>query len=211
MNLPLIIIGAGGHAKVLIDTLKSQTAEILGITEAEAARRNAVVLGVPVIGEDKLVFQYPPASVLLVNGLGRIDGSNHRQEIFQYFKNHGYQFARVIHPSAVVSSYTELSEGVQILAGAVIQAGSFVGPDSIINTGARIDHDNVIGSHVHIAPGVTLSGGVQIDDGALVGSGAVIIQGIHIGANSIVGAGAVVIRDVPQGAKVVGVPAKVVK
>jgi len=95
------------------------------------------------------------------------------------------------------------------MAGAVVQAGCVIGSNTIINTRASVDHDSKIGAHVHVAPGVVLSGGVTIYDEAHLGTGAVVIQGVTIGRASVVGAGAVVIRDVSDGAKVVGVPAKV--
>ena len=211
MNRPLIIIGAGGHSKVLIDTLQSQAMEILGITDIDVNKQNQELLGIPIIGEDKVVFQYHPESVLLVNGIGRVDGSNHRQGIFQYFERNGYQFAQVIHQSAIVSLNVTIAAGAQIMAGAVVQPGSIIGANSIINTGTVLDHDTFIGSHVHIAPGVTISGGVRIDDGTLIGAGTTIIQGIKVGANSLVAAGSVVIRDVPEGTTVMGVPAKEAK
>lgn len=211
MSRPLIIIGAGGHSKVLIDSLQSNSAVIIGITDHINNRHNSTLLNIPVLGNDDIILHFSPQDVFLVNGIGKIDGHKRRQEIFDLFKRYGYQFANVVHKSAILSSHVELSEGVQIMAGAVIQAGSFIGDNSIINTGVLLDHDTFIASHVHIAPGATISGGVQIDEGTLIGAGATIIQGIKIGANSIVAAGAVVIRDVPNGTTVLGVPARVVK
>lgn len=210
MNRPLIIVGAGGHTKSLIDILQSQAVKILGITDTDVNKHNEKLLGFSIVGEDKVILQYHPESLFLVNGIGMVQ-SRHREEIFRFFKRSGYNFAQVIHQSAVVSSNAELLEGVQIMAGAVIQPGCSIGANSIINTGALLDHDTVIGAHVHIAPGVTISGGVQINNGTMVGAGATIIQGIEIGANSIVAAGAVVTRDVPESTMVMGVPAKVVK
>ncbi len=210
MSRPLIIIAAGGHSKVLIDTLKSYSANIIGITDSISNKCNITVLNIPIIGEDDIISKFSAEDIYLINGIGKINGHSRRQEIFDCFKRYGYQFAQVIHKSAIVSSNVELSEGIQIMAGAVVQPGSIIGANSIINTGAILDHDTFIGSHVHIAPGVTISGGVKIGDGALIGAGATIIQGVKIGANSIVAAGSVVIREVAAGATVMGVPAKVV-
>ncbi|WP_061214979.1 DapH/DapD/GlmU-related protein [Syntrophomonas wolfei] len=97
------------------------------------------------------------------------------------------------------------------MAGAVIQALVTIGVNTIINTRASVDHECLIGDHVHIAPGTTISGGVKIGDNVLIGAGATIIQGIHIGASSIVGAGAAVTKDVREGVIVMGIPARVVK
>jgi UDP-perosamine 4-acetyltransferase len=211
LNRSLIIIGAGGHTKVLIDTLQTYSANILGITDSISNKCNNTLLNIPIIGGDDIVFKFSAEDVYLINGIGKIDGHRRRQEIFDYFQGHGYHFAQVIHSSAIVSSKVELAEGVQIMAGAVVQPGCIIGANTIINTGAMLDHDTLIGSHVHIAPGVTISGGVKIDEGTLIGAGATIIQGMKIGANSIVAAGAVVVRDVADKATVMGVPAKVVK
>ena len=207
----MIIFGAGGHAKVLIDVLHGQSASLLGITDPDPRKRGENILGVPVIGNDDVISNYHNDSIELINGIGMIANEKKRQQIFCIFKRKGYTFANVIHNSAIISPYVELSEGIQIMAGAVIQPGSEIGTNSIINSRASIDHDVIIGDHVHVAPGVTVSGGVQIGDGTLIGTGATIIQGIKIGVCSIVAAGAVVIRDVPDGATVMGVPAKVVK
>lgn len=211
MQKSIIIIGAGGHAKVLIDILKSQSVNIIGITDPDPNKVGKNVMGVPVIGDDAVIEIYDNNSIELVNGIGMIAHEKNRQRIFDSFKKRGYCFASVIHYSVVLSYDVELSEGVQIMAGSVVQPGCKIGANSIINSRASIDHDTIIGSHVHVAPGVTLSGEVQIGSGTLVGSGATIIQGVRIGESAIVAAGAVVIRDVPDGATVMGVPAKVVK
>jgi sugar O-acyltransferase (sialic acid O-acetyltransferase NeuD family) len=208
---PVIIIGAGGHAKVLIDTLKSQSVNIIGMTDTDLNKVGKTILGVPVIGDDTVVDNYNNDSVELVNGIGMVANKKTRQQIFDNFKKRGYSFASVIHHSVILASDVELSEGIQIMAGSVVQTGCKIGKNSIINSRVSIDHETIIGSHVHVAPGVTLSGEVLIGSGTLVGSGATIIQGVKVGENAIVAAGAVVVRDVPDGATVMGVPAKVVK
>lgn len=211
MQKPIIILGAGGHAKVLIDILKSQSVNIIGITDSDPSKVGKNILDVPVIGDDAVIETYNNDSIELVNGIGMIANERKRQQIFDNFKKQGYSFASVIHHSVVLSSGVELSEGIQIMAGAIVQPGCKIGTNSIINSRACIDHDSIIDSHVHVAPGVILSGEVLIGSGTLVGSGATIIQGVKVGENAIVAAGAVVVRDVPDGATVMGVPAKVVK
>lgn len=208
-TLPIIVIGAGGHAKVLIDALLGQDKDIIGIVDKEVSKLEEDVLGVQVIGADDVVLQYQTEKVALVNGIGSIQDTSLRKNISDRFREKGYSFAKVIHSSAIIAKNVELGEGVQVMAGAVIQTGSRIGANTIINTKASIDHDCKIGAHVHIAPGVTLSGDVEIGDGAHIGTGAVIIQGIKIGTNSLVGAGSVVIKDVLSGTAVVGVPAAV--
>jgi sugar O-acyltransferase (sialic acid O-acetyltransferase NeuD family) len=208
LNHPLIILGAGGHAKVLIDALRLRDGDLLGVTDADAGKKGGRLMGVPVFGGDEEVAKYPAETVRLVNGLGSVRVGHHRRDLFERFKSRGYLFARVIHPSAVLAADAVLSEGVQIMAGAVVQAGCRIGSNAIINTRATVDHDCDIADHVHISPGATLCGGVAVGEGAHIGAGATVIQGVRIGRNSLVAAGAVVIRDVPEGATVAGVPAK---
>lgn len=210
MSLPLIVLGAGGHAKVLLDALLASSARIIGIVDPEPALAGATLLGVPVLGGDEIVAGHAPGAIRLVNGLGSVGYPARRQALFDRFKEQGYAFASVIHPGAIVAADTILGEGVQVMAGAVIQPGCRLGRNVIVNTRAAVDHDCGIGDHVHIAPGVTLSGGVRIGASSHVGTGATVIQGICIGERSLVGAGALLVKDVPAGVTVVGVPAKVV-
>lgn len=209
MTRPLIVIGAGGHAKVLIEALLRSGMPLAGIVDADPARHGTTLLDQPIRGGDELILAHAPAEVLLVNGLGSIADPSLRIRIFETFKGHGYRFETVIHPSAIVASDALFGEGVQVMAGTVMQPGCRLGDNSIINTGATLDHDCLIGKHVHIAPGVTLSGGVTVGEGAHIGTGATVIQGITIGPKAVVGAGAVVIRDVAANSTVSGVPAKV--
>lgn len=207
---PVIIIGAGGHAKVLITVLKTLQRDIVGLLDADATKFGHFLSGIRIIGDDDKISDYAPDSVELVNGIGSVSSTKNRMDIFMKFKKHGYTFATVVYPSAVNMSEVTLGEGVQIMAGAIIQAGCTIGDNSIINTGAIIDHDCTVGRHVHIAPGVTLSGDVHVEPMAHVGTAATVIQGIKIGAGAIVGAGAVVLKNIPPGQKVAGVPAQTI-
>ena len=208
MEKPVIIIGAGGHARVLFDCLRLQKINVLGLLEKEGAESGTFNL--PVIGDDSAISEYPSDTVELVNGLGSVGNMNLRTGIFSRFKNLGYRFRSVIHPSAIIAHDCELGEGVQVLAGAVINTGTKIAADTIVNTGAIVDHECTVGSHVHIAPGCTLSGGIHIGDGTHIGTGATIIQGVNIGSHALVAAGAVVVNAVPDGKKVMGVPARIV-
>lgn len=204
----IIILGAGGHAKVLIDALLASSAVIAGIVDPDLTLAGTKILGVPVLGGDNVVNEFPPSEVQLVNGLGSVGLPVKRQQLFERFKGMGYNFATVIHPSAVIASDVVLGEGAQVMAGAIIQPGCRIGTNSIINTRASVDHDCIIGDHVHIAPGVTMSGEVQVGNGAHVGTGVAIIQGASIGNDCLVAAGAVVTKDVIAGTMVRGVPAR---
>jgi sugar O-acyltransferase (sialic acid O-acetyltransferase NeuD family) len=208
MNLPIFIVGGGGHAKVLIDMLRLRSMKILGITDTDSIRIGNDVLGISVLGNDEVLSGYAPESLLLVNGVGSIHLPKTRMTVFEKFKERGFTFATVIHPAAVVAADVVLGEGVQIMAGAVIQPGSRIGMNTIVNTKASVDHDCLIGNHVHLSPGTTLSGGVHIGDVVHLGTGATVIQGVTIGRNSLIGAGSVVVTDVPDNAEFAGVPAK---
>lgn len=203
---PVIVIGAGGHAQVLIDALLLCNADIMGATDP--MKQGELAPGIPVLGDDEVVLQHPPSSVLLVNGLGSVGSTRRRREVFERFKALGYSFGSVIHPSAVVAKTALLGEGAQIMAGAVVQPGCAIGPNSLINTRASVDHGCRIGAHTHVAPGATLSGDVTLGEGVHVGSGATIIQGVGVGDDSIIGAGSLVLRDVPRRITVAGSPAR---
>lgn len=208
MNYPVIILGAGGHAKVLIDALRLRSVELLGVTDADLGKRGQSLLGVSIIGGDEEIAKFPAETIRLVNGLGSVCVGLHRRGLFERFKSDGYQFVSVSHPSVIIAPDVVLSEGAQIMAGAVVQVGCRIGKNVIINTRAAVDHDCYIEDHAHISPGATLSGGVRVGENTHVGTGATVIQNIRIGCNCLIAAGAVVVRDVPDGAKVVGVPAK---
>jgi len=197
---PVIIIGSGGHARVLLDILISESRPILGRTDLylKGSSVSSAFFNIPLIGTDENIFDYPPDSIHLVNGLGMIPGPQlyHRREIYQRFKQHGYTFPAIVHPSAILAGNVTLMEGVQIMAGAVIQTGTIIGENCIINTRAAVDHDVVVGSHVHLAPGSTVCGNVTIGEGTFVGAGSTIIQGIEIGVNCIIKAGSIVTHNI---------------
>lgn len=202
MSAPVILLGMGGHSRVLLDALRCSGIKVLGYVD----RAEAVTdVGIPFLGGDGQVLDFPAAEIMLVNGVGSLAL---RSRLFDEFKARGYRFAQVIHPSVVISKTAVLGEGVQVMAGAVVQTGSCVGENVIINTRAGIDHDCSIGAHSHIAVGTTIAGNVTVGQRVLVGAGSTVIQGIAIGDDSVVGAGAAVIRDVPAGKTVVGVPAR---
>jgi sugar O-acyltransferase (sialic acid O-acetyltransferase NeuD family) len=206
--LPIIILGAGGHSKVLIDALRLQSVEIQGIVDVDPNKKGLELMGVPIIGSEEAILKFAPQKIRLVNGVGSVRVSLSRRQLFEKFKINGYKFQNVIHPSSIIANQVNLSEGVQVMAGVIIQAGCQIGINTIINTGSLVDHDCQIGNHAHISPGVVLSGRVVIGENSHIGSGATIIQGVRVGANSLVAAGTVVIRDVLSDVTVAGVPAR---
>jgi len=205
---PVIIIGAGGHAKVLVDLLLASGSEIIGLTDVDASRHGTKLLGRLVLGTDDIIADHAVDDVELVVGVGSTAPSNLRLSVYERYTKQGYTFHRCIHPSAIIGGEVEIQDGAQIMAGTVIQPGAQIGKNTIINTRASIDHDCQIGDHVHVAPGATLGGTVTIGDGAHIGTGSSIIENIHIGKDAMIAAGACVVKDVRDGLRVTGVPAQ---
>ena len=196
MSKAVILLGGGGHARVLLGMLRRLQVEVLGVVDPLLAV-GSDWLGCRVLGGDDVVTGYGAEQIELVNGIGAMpkDAGN-RARVFTHFSGLGYRFSSVIDPRAFVADDAELASGVQVMAGVIIQAGTIIAENCIVNSGAIVEHDCRIGRHVHIAPGVTLCGAVQVADEAHIGAGAVVIQGIAIGSRSIVGAASVVTRDV---------------
>jgi sugar O-acyltransferase (sialic acid O-acetyltransferase NeuD family) len=201
MSLPsdVIVIGAGGHAKVVIATIRAAGGDVTQVLDGDAERWGQRILGVTVdgpISEDAVANR---AAVIAI-------GSNRVRQALA-----GRLQARWItacHPSAVVHRSASLGPGTVVFAGAVVQPDSQIGAHAILNTASSVDHDCVLDDFVHLGPGTRLCGGVRIDEGALLGVGAKVAPSIVIGAWSTVGAGAVCVSDVPSDTTVVGVPAR---
>ena len=192
---PVIIMGAGGHAKVVVDALQLYGREILGFVTPDM-KIGTEFCGKKVLGNDEAINHYLPDEVELVNGVGSLPRKNLRWKLADKMRKQGYIFASIIHPDAVIASDIILDEGVQIMAGAVIQSGTKVGQDSIINTGALIDHDCEIADNCHLAPGVICSGGVKIGSNSHLGTGTIVTEFRSIGDNCTVAAGSVVFKDI---------------
>ena len=148
-----------------------------------------------------------PASVLLVNGLGSTGDLTLRAAIFDKFKAAGFNFLQTSAQTAHISASSTLHEGVQVMHMAVVHSDAKIDDNTIVNTGAIVEHHNVIGAHCHIAIGAVLAGNVSVGDRTHIGANATILQGVKIGSNCIIGAGAVVLDDVSDGHVAVGVPA----
>ena len=201
---PIIIIGAGGHSRVVIDALLLCNENVLGILDNDSNLHGKKILGINVLGDDSYIEKYKTNEIYLVNAIASTSSLTLRKRIYDFFSNKGFHFTKVIHPSAIVSPFAKLSNDIQIFAGAIIQPECIIGVNTIINTKTSIDHNGVIGNHCHIAPGCTLSGTVQIGDCSHLGTGSSVIQNITIGRNVLVGAGSVVLKNISKNAKVYG-------
>jgi sugar O-acyltransferase (sialic acid O-acetyltransferase NeuD family) len=196
MSESIILWGGGGHAKVVYDALRAQAVTVVCVVDQKYP---GDFFGIKWRAEydDKFL---PGGKVILSIG------DNHTRKRLVGSCRHEFFTAR--HPSAILAEDALVGIGSMVLHGVIVQTGSRIGEHVILNTGCQVDHDCTIGNFAHVAPGSVLCGNVSVGEGALVGAGAIITPGRKIGAWSIVGAGAVVIQDVPDGATVVGVPAK---
>jgi sugar O-acyltransferase (sialic acid O-acetyltransferase NeuD family) len=204
----IIVLGSGGHAKVIIDILHMMDKyAIIGITSI-SLKKGELFSGYIVLGEDSIIAEYNPENHRIAMGLGGFRDNRIREKAFYYVKSLRFNFLNVIHPSAIISETSKLGEGVTIFPGVVINTNTTIGDNSIIATGSTIDHETVIGNNVLISAGVTIGAYAKINDGALIALGAKVISGVNIGKNAVVAAGAVVIDDVFADQTVYGIPAK---
>jgi UDP-perosamine 4-acetyltransferase len=203
---PFIIVGGGGHARVVVSALRELGKSVLGCTDPSPDA--SLGKDVEHLGGDEVLAEYSTQEVVLTVGIGSTQDSTLRADLFTEQKKNEFYFPPVIHLHAFVASESSIEAGTQVMAGAIVQPGTRLAENIIVNTNASIDHDCDIHDHVHVAPGAAISGEVTLEEGVHVGTGASIIQGIHIGAGSVVGAGAVVIEDVPPETRVVGIPAQ---
>lgn len=205
-----IILGAGGHGRVVLDILLAgKKYKPVGFLDNNAALHGRRVDGLPVLG--------PISQLASVRDQGvhkaviAIGDNGVRRGIALQVQHAGLEIINAIHPSANIAVGASIGQGVVIAAGAIVCAHCQIGDYVILNTGCIVDHESMIGTSVHICPGVKLAGHVAVESGAFIGIGATVIQGVRVGFDAVVGAGAVVIRDVDPMTSVVGVPAHVIK
>ncbi|MBE0613570.1 MAG: acetyltransferase [Burkholderiales bacterium] len=203
----LIVYGASGHAKVVIDIVERQGEfEIAGLIDDDLNRRGQQFFGYPVLGSRAEL----PAllSAQLRHAIVAIGDNAGRAAVAALMEPQGWRFANAVHPGASISRGVEIGPGSVIMAACVLNADAHLGAHVIVNTGATLDHDCRIEDTVHIAPGCHLCGGVSVGPGSLLGVGTTVTPGVKIGRNAIIGAGSTVIRDVADYAKISGSPAK---
>jgi len=205
----LLIVGAGGHGKVVLDCALAMGdyAGVSFLTNDLAAKQ---IAGFPVFYEQETILSssfYENYDEIII----AIGNNNVRLAKSLQILDNGLKLATLIHPTAVVSRFSEVLEGTVVFANAVVNPFSSVGTACIINTGAIIEHDCILGNGVHVSPGATLAGSVRVGEKSWICAGSSLSNHIKIGTNSIVGAGATVLEDVPDNVLMAGVPAKIKK
>lgn len=204
MNDKIVLVGAGGHCKVIISTIVDSGREIGDVYDDDPDKWGQTFCGRQIMGpisniEDKDTLR-------AIMGIG---DNVTRSQIVQRFKR--IRWASAIHSRAYVHPSVRVGEGTVIFAGAVIQPDTVIGKHCIINTNASVDHDCAIGDYCHVAPGSCLAGGVLVGEGSFIGIGAVVSIGIAIGEWSMVGAGSAVLHNIPSRVTAVGAPARIIK
>lgn len=203
----LVVIGAGGHAKVVADLVRATGLyRLVGFTDVDAARRHEMFAGASILGDDAVLAE------LLSLGVGvaalAIGDNRLRLAALHRLFERAFQLPALVHPAAVLGSGVQLGDATVVMAGVVVQADTKVGRAAILNTACSIDHDCRLGDAVHVAPGAHVAGSVTVGDGALLGVGSAVAPGRGVGAWATVGAGATVVRDVEAAMTVVGTPAR---
>lgn len=206
---PLLIVGAGGHGKVVLDVVRAAGRyEPVGFLDADPALAGQSRGGVPVLGPVNLL---PKLRSKARHAVVAIGDNRTRHRYAAELRGQGFTLVSAVHPSAVVSPAASLGENVVIAAHATVCTEARLDDLVILNTAAVVDHEGHVGVAAHVGPGALLAGRVRVGSMAFVGMGAKVIQCLSVGEGATIGAGAVVTHDVPAGATVVGVPARVIK
>jgi sugar O-acyltransferase (sialic acid O-acetyltransferase NeuD family) len=197
----VVVLGAGGHAKVVLRTLEISGYEVVGVFDDDPAKMGMSLLGHAVQGsiEDAALLGCPRAVLAVGNNRTRQDLAERLPE---------FEWITAVHPTAWVDASVTIAPGTVIFAGAVVQPETVIGRHVIVNTAATVDHDCLLGDFVHVAPGAHLAGQVSLGEGSFLGIGSTVIPGKQVGGWVTVGAGGVVVEDIPAGVTVVGVPAR---
>lgn len=199
-----LILGAGGHAKVVTDSYlsdaTSSSVKLIGAVDPHLIKGADWYREIPVWGEDNELLAHTGDEFVLINGIGQLPNDHGlRINIYTKLKQQGYTFQKVVDQSAQVSPTAILEDGVQLLARSVVQAQAYIGSNTIINTGAQVDHNCHIKEHCSVSPGAVLCGGVSLGRNVFVGANAVIIQNVEVGDGAVIAAGSIVTKNVEAG------------
>jgi UDP-perosamine 4-acetyltransferase len=203
----IVIVGAGGHAKVIIEILEEcGRFEIAGCTSADAGQRE--LLDIPVLGDDSILPGLREAGVHCA--FVALGDNRARWKKAQELAEMGFTLVNAVSPRAIVSRRAILGRGVAVMPGAVINVLTRIEDGAIVNTGATVDHECHLGGFSHVGPGSSLAGCVSVAEGAFLGAGTCVVPGVSIGSWSVIGAGSVVISDIGEFVTAVGAPAAII-
>lgn len=205
-----VIIGTGGHARVILDVLNyDRNIEVVAFVDKTIRGSDEKIMGIPALGDHSVLPGLLKSGIkAAIIGVG---DNKIRKVYYENIKNMGIELINAIHPAVHLSRNAKIGKGALIAAGATIATGAEIGNNVIVNTGAIIEHEDILEDHVHIAPGTVLAGRVKVKEGAFIGAGCVVKEYVTVGRNAIIGAGSVVLEDIPENAVAVGAPAKVIK
>lgn len=199
MAVPLLLVGAGGHARACMDVIKLEgrysVQGLVGLPEEVGT----LIFDIPVLGCDQDIPALATRFGAALVAVGQIKSPNMRMQLFAQLQEAGYELPVVVSPLAHVSRYAQLGAGTIVMHGAVVNAAASVGRNCIINTQALVEHDVLVEDHCHIATAATLNSGVQVGEGSFIGSGTVVRQMICIGRHCVVGMGQRVVKDCLDG------------
>lgn len=204
----IVVVGGGGHAKVVISILrKLKRYRILGYTDP---KNNGVLLGVPYLGPDSALADQTVGSnkMNVVLGVGQIGVGEQRFKLWTRLEATALLLPMIASPSAIVNEEVSGGTGALVMDGAVINTGAKIGVGAIVNTNSTVEHDVVLEDWVHVAPGATISGGAIIGRFSMIGAGATVIEGINIASGCLIGAGLTVVHDLSEAGVYVGTPAR---
>lgn len=196
----MILIGASGHAKVIIDILEKMGVDVDFLVDADPSIKE--LSGYRVVYERDFISNIGDEIIISI-------GNNEIRKKLSEEMN--VKFGWAIHPSVIMGDDVQIGQGTVMMASSIVNNSTKIGNHCIINTSASVDHDCMLEDYVHVSPNATLCGGINVGEGTQIGAGATVIPNLNIGKWVTVGAGSVVINDVPDGATVVGNPARVIK
>ena len=201
----VVLLGGGGHCKVVIDNLQLSGRKIVGVLDDDPKSAGREILGYQVIGPMKRLAEMRKEADFAVIA---VTDPGTRKKLAEKCRDAGFEMTGFIHPAAVISASATISPTAQICAGAIINPLARIEENAIINTLAIIEHDCFVGPYCHIAPLASLMGNVRVESLTMIGASTVIIPNLCVGSGVVVGAGTVVVKDLEDNSKYLGVPAK---
>jgi sugar O-acyltransferase (sialic acid O-acetyltransferase NeuD family) len=203
----LVIVGAGGHGRVVHEICSSLGLVVYGFVDSGIKCGDVVMKGIYNLGNENLLTD--DSFISEFGFVVAISDQSSRRRLCTTILNHNGSLATLIHPSCIVSGSCTVGVGTVMVAGSIVNADTMIGRFCIVNTGATIDHDCRLLDGVQISPGVHLAGGVRCEDDSFIGIGAAVVPGVSVGARTIVGAGSVVLHDLPADVVAFGTPARI--